>query len=348
MLRNHTGAYRTGAENDKTNVAPTTQSFPRRRESHKFMQFPAFKGMTEKMQKIPFHIISGFLGSGKTTFLKKIIENYSEKCKLGIIQNEFAPANIDGAELKKPGQNFSLLEINNGSVFCVCLLGDFVRSLEKFIDEYQPDILIIEASGLSDTTSVAEVLSSGKLGEKLFLASNWCIVDAANYSKTGLMKQRVSQQIRMADEVIINKIDLAPGKTGELTDEIKALNPYAAVRETTFCNIEFEPAKAAAPKFYFDLPDPLKRPDINSMVIKTGRKPSLESLEIFLNEWAPKSYRIKGFVNTREKKTIAVQCTFNKVETAESKAYFGPTELVALSSQFTLHEWNRAFKQITK
>ena len=106
------------------------------------------------MQKIPFHIISGFLGSGKTTLLKRIIEKYSDNAKIGIIQNEFAPANIDGVELKKSGDNFTLLEINNGSVFCVCLLGDFLRSLEKFINENTPDILVIECSGLSDTTSI--------------------------------------------------------------------------------------------------------------------------------------------------------------------------------------------------
>ena len=299
------------------------------------------------MQKIPFHIISGFLGSGKTTFLEKIIKNYSEKYKLGIIQNEFAPANIDGAILKNSEKNFDLLEINNGSVFCVCLMGDFARSLEKFISEYHPDILIIEASGLSDTTSISEVLSSGALGEKLFLAANWCIVDAPNYLKTGLMKQRVNQQIRMADEVIINKIDLAPDKTEILKNEIKKINPYSTIRETTFCNIEFEPTKTGESKFYFDLPEPMNRPEINSMVIKTGRKPSRESLENFLKEWASKSYRIKGFVNIKEKKTIAVQCTFDKIETSEITGYFDSTELVALTDRFTLREWNRSFKQIT-
>ena len=87
------------------------------------------------MPKIPFHIVSGFLGSGKTTFLKQIIDNYSDKYKLGIIQNEFASANIDGIELEASGKSFKLLRINKGSVFCVCLLGDFARSLEKFIDE---------------------------------------------------------------------------------------------------------------------------------------------------------------------------------------------------------------------
>lgn len=282
----------------------------------------------------------------KSNFLNKIINDYSEKYKLGIIQNEFAPANIDGAILKKSEKNFDLLEINNGSVFCVCLLGDFVRSLEKFINNYHPDILIIEASGVSDTTSISEVLSSGSLGEKLFLASNWCVVDAPNYAKTGLMKQRVNQQIRMADEVIINKIDLAPEKTDELGKEIQLMNPYATIRKTTFCAIDFEPLKTAGNKFYFNLPKPMNRPEINSMVLKTGRKPEKEALESFLKEWAPKSYRIKGFVNTKDKKTLAVQCSFDSVDLKETKTWPGPTELIALTDEFTLHEWNKAFRKI--
>ena len=298
------------------------------------------------MQKIPFHIISGFLGSGKTTFLNKIIENYSDKYKLGIIQNEFAPANIDGTILKKSEKNFDLLEINNGSVFCVCLMGDFVRSLEKFIDKYHPDILIIEASGLSDTTSISEVLSSGLLGEKLFLASNWCVVDAPNYAKTGLMKQRVNQQIRMADEVIINKTDLASEKTGVLEEEIRQINPYAHISNTCFCDIEFEPLKTAGTKFFFNLPKPMSRPEINSMVLKTGRKPGRSSLENFLKEWAPKAYRIKGFVNTKDKKTLAVQCIFDTVELTETEFWPGITELIALTDKFTLREWNNSFRKI--
>ncbi len=298
------------------------------------------------MNKIPFHIISGFLGSGKTTFLKRIIEKYAGEYKIGIIQNEFAPANIDGAELRKSGKDFNLLEINNGSVFCVCLLGDFVRSLEKFIDEYQPDILIIEASGLSDTTSIAEVISAGSLAGKIYLASNWCVVDAQNFAKTGLMKQRVFHQIRMADVVVINKTDLVETGIDSIRAEIKKNNPFAKIRETTFCDIDFELGNSAVNKFYFGEIKSLSRPSVNSMVIKSGRKLSRISLEFFLNDWAPKAYRIKGFVNLKEGKTAAVQCTFNTVEIVEIANDFHPTELIAISDQFTLREWNRAFKEL--
>lgn len=298
------------------------------------------------MSKIPFHIISGFLGSGKTTFLKRIIDTYSSEFKIGIIQNEFAPANIDGAELKKSGKDFNLLEINNGSVFCVCLLGDFVRSLEKFIDEVQPEILIIEASGLSDTTSIAEVVSAGLLTEKIYLASNWCVVDSQNFAKVGLMKQRVFHQLRMADVVVINKTDLIDTGTESIRAEIIKVNPFAEIKETSFCNINFELRNSAVNKFYFGELKTMPRPDVNSMVIKTGRKVSRSSLELFLAVWAPKAYRIKGFVNLKEGKTAAVQCTFDSIEIIEIANDFHPTELIAISDQFYLREWNQAFKEL--
>ena len=298
------------------------------------------------MQKIPFHIISGFLGSGKTTFLKRIIELYSDKKKIGIIQNEFAPSNIDGVELKKTNQDFHLLEINNGSVFCVCLLGNFTRSLEKFIDKCQPDIVIIEASGLSDTTSISEVISSGSLAEKIYLASNWCIVDAQNFAKVGLMKQRVSHQLRMADVVVVNKIDLIKNGIEQLELEIRKINPFAEIKRATFCDIDFELGVSSINKFYFGEVRTMARPDINSMVIKSAKQISQESLKTFLDYWSSKAYRIKGFVKLKDNRTVAIQCTFDTVDIIDVENNFHPTELVALTDQFTLREWNRAFKEL--
>ena len=295
--------------------------------------------------KIPFHIISGFLGSGKTTFLKKIIADHSSNLKIGIIQNEFAPASIDGAILKNTGNEFSLLEMNNGSVFCVCLLGDFVRSLTKFIDDFHPEILIIEASGLSDTTAVAEIISAGPLAEKIYLASNWCIVDALNFQKTGMMKQRVKHQIRMADIIIINKTDLVGNGLETVKSEIIKINPFARISETSYCNIGFEMDSQPVGKFYLSNTESLNRPEIHSMVIKTGRKITGTSLQSFLNEWAPKAYRIKGFANLAENRTVAVQCSFGSVEISDVENSFHPTELVALTDQFTLSEWNKSFRE---
>lgn len=98
------------------------------------------------MAKIPFYLVTGFLGSGKTTLLKRYLDKYSDEKKIAVIQNEFAEINVDSRELRKTGKSFELLEMNNGSVFCVCLLGDFVSSLSDFILQHHPDMIVLEAS----------------------------------------------------------------------------------------------------------------------------------------------------------------------------------------------------------
>jgi hypothetical protein len=90
----------------------------------------------------------------------------------------------------------------------------------------------------------------------------------------------------------------------------------------------------------------LPRPDINSMVIKTTRKISHDSLVAFLNYWAPKSFRIKGFVNLTDNTVCAVQCVFDEIQIQPVDPGFFPTELVALTDSFTLREWNKAYRQL--
>ncbi len=297
------------------------------------------------MQKIPLYILSGFLGSGKTTLLKRIIEKYSPLNKIGVIQNEFAPVNIDGKELKATGKNFDLLEVNNGSVFCACLLGDFVQSLAAFIQECDPGMLVMEASGLSDTTSLAEMLTAPVLQDHLFLASNICIVDAFNFFKTGRIHQRLSHQIRMADQILINKTDLAGDSVPLLKESISKINPFAAVTETTYCAIDNELGLNPVPKYYFESVSPMDRPAIHSMVIKSAKKMGFIELENFLKKWGQMAFRIKGFVNLTNGTTMAVQCVYDQIETRRVENIHGPTELIAITDQFTLHEWNQSFRE---
>jgi G3E family GTPase len=297
------------------------------------------------MQKIPFYIISGFLGSGKTTFLKKIIEKFAPFKRIGVIQNEFAPIGIDSKELLATKKNFNLLEVNNGSVFCVCLLGDFIHSLSEFIGKYNPELLIMEASGLSDTTSISELLTASKLSDKIFLGVNWCIIDAPNFRKTGNIQLRLVHQIRMSDQILINKTDLAGDLIPALKEDIKKINPFASISETTYCDIDPELDVNPVPKYYLNKVEPMARPEINSMVIKSGKKLDLIALKQFLEEWSTMAYRIKGYVNLTDGTTVAVQCIFDQIKTFPADFFLGPTELIALSDQFTLHEWNKSFKE---
>ena len=181
------------------------------------------------MPKIPIYLVTGFLGSGKTTFLREVINYFSDKQRIAVVQNEFAPANFDGGELKRQtSNNFDLLEINNGSVFCVCLLSGFIESLEKFVLQYSPDIILLEASGLSDPIAVGQIFSAPELRDNMYLKGTIAIVDAHNFGKFDKLLPRIKHQIMIADTIIINKTDLNVNYTNILPN-IREISPFGKI-----------------------------------------------------------------------------------------------------------------------
>ena len=284
------------------------------------------------MAKIPFYLVTGFLGSGKTTLLKRYLDKYSEEKKIAIIQNEFAEVNLDSRELRKTGKSFELLEMNNGSVFCVCLLGDFVSSLSDFILQHHPDLVVLEASGLSDPISISQVLTSPKLKNLLWLAHVYTIADALNFQKTLDRVGRNAHQIRVADTVILNKCDLVNGSPDEAEKRIKSLNPFARIIKTSYCGIDFEPDITFSPPVSLMIDsskEPAGRPDVESQVIKTTKHISTANLRLLINKWCQSAYRIKGYVQTDDG-AVAIQTSFDQVELLPAPDYNDPTEVINL------------------
>jgi len=268
------------------------------------------------MKKIPFYLVTGFLGSGKTTLIKKIIERYADSKKIAIIQNEYADVNIDSRELKQTGKSFELLEMNNGSVFCVCLLGSFIHSLADFIHQHQPDLIILEASGLSDPITISQIISSSALRNMIWLAHSYIIVDALNFQKTIERVGRNTQQIRVADTIVMNKCDLAVESLSEIRRKLLIINPFAKIVETSFCKIELSEESA----FHFPVSimgngqkDSSGRPDIGSVVIKCTKAVSSENLDYFIRKYSLITYRMKGYINTVNG-PMAVQASFEHIE----------------------------------
>jgi G3E family GTPase len=93
---------------------------------------------------------------------------------------------------------------------------------------------------------------------------------------------------------------------------------------------------------------PLPRPEVSSLVIKTTRKIDESHLSGFLNEWAPLSYRIKGFVQLSNGSTVAVHATPGQSEIRQAAYWSGPTELMAITDCYTLREWNRSFREFAE
>lgn len=284
------------------------------------------------MSSIPLQLVTGFLGSGKTTFLKHYLEKFSGSAKIGIIQNEFSEVNVDGQELKQNYSGFELLEVNNGSVFCVCLLGSFVDSLAAFIDQVQPDELILEASGMSDPLSIGQILQSPALKNKVYLDRVWCLVDALNFSKITALQTRVMHQIRMADTVLINKTDLIGDGIDGMVEKIKKINPFAEIEPTSFARIEFIRHKPVMKFFSPGEKAENGRPDLESQVIKSARKISPENLTAFMNLTEKGCIRSKGYVNLNTGEKVFVQGSFGLHTIQKVDVFSAPTELVIIGN----------------
>lgn len=281
---------------------------------------------------IPLQLVTGFLGSGKTTFLKNYLANFAGERKIGVIQNEFSDSNIDGQELRQTQSGFELLEVNNGSVFCVCLLGSFVESLAAFVDQHQPDELIMEASGMSDPLSVGQIFQSSALKSRVYLDRVWCLVDARNFGKMAGLQTRVVHQIRIADSIVVNKTDLAGSSRNDLVLQVKKLNPFAEILPTTFANVDFTTGKKVMKFFPANEQAENGRPNLESVVIKTSRLISSENLECFLKICISVCIRSKGYINMLSGEKLFLQGSFDDYSLVTADYFQAPTEIVLIGN----------------
>lgn len=298
------------------------------------------------MSAIPLQLVTGFLGSGKTTFLKNYLEEFSGGRKIGIIQNEFSEVNIDSFELQQGNADFQILEVNNGSVFCVCLLGSFIGSLAAFIDQYQPDELILEASGMSDPLSIGQLFQSPLLKNKVYLDHVWCLVDALNFDRISTLQTRVNHQVRIADTILVNKSDLAVAKTDTVIQRIKYLNPFAAVISTSFARIDFGQRKPVMKFFPSGEKAENGRPDIESLVIKSNRPISPEKLDEFLKLIHTECIRSKGFINLTSGSKVFLQGTFDQFALQGVETFAAPTEFVVIGSFSEEQSYQKLFENL--
>lgn len=181
-------------------------------------------------------IISGFLGAGKTTFIKELIEKVFAGEKLVLIENEFGEIGIDGGFLQEAG--ITINEINGGCVCCT-LQGDFHDALEKVENTYHPDHIIIEPSGVG---KLSDILSIVKSVEGLELNSYSAVVDAKRckiYHKN--FKEFFDDQISTACCVILSRTQLVnEEKLNEDVSIIRELNPDVRIITTPWDDLNGE------------------------------------------------------------------------------------------------------------
>ena len=178
-------------------------------------------------------IFSGFLGAGKTTLIRKLISEGYKNEKLVLIENEFGEIAIDGGFLKDAG--VEITEMNSGCICCT-LVGDFTKALKKVMDEYAPDRIIIEPSGvgkLSDVAAAVGRVEGAQIGAKVTVVdAGKCRMYMRNFGEF------FNDQVANADLIVLSRTDSASDeKVMAAVEMLRTLNAEAGLITTPWTMI---------------------------------------------------------------------------------------------------------------
>lgn len=254
-------------------------------------------------QPIQLYIITGFLGSGKTTFLKNLL-HYHDREKTGVIMNEFGEISIDGQILRDTAGE--IVEINNGSIFCSCLQGSFLQSLIDF-SQFPIRALFVECSGLSDPSNLRQLLevANKKSGSKYQYCGNICLVDSQYFPKLVSTLPVLEKQVKYSHLIVLNKTDLISEEDQEsLAQHLKEINDRAMIVPTSHSQVPpglLEPG-ILSEDMVLDSGETCNTPEsrLKTITLQADGLHQKESLIQFLKILQENVFRAKGFFHLKE------------------------------------------------
>lgn len=254
--------------------------------------------------KMPVTIITGALGSGKTTFVNSIL-TADHGLRVGIIVNEFGEVGIDSELIVSSKEN--MIELANGCVCCT-VRGDLVEATKDLIATKKIDYLLVETSGLAEVIPVAMAFTVGDLEERCELDSIICVIDAENYYDNARRHLSALEQLQASDIVLLNKVDLVKKEQiEEIKADIKKKLPSATIIETVKASA---PLKMLLGVGKFDIEktktwevaeDEHAHEHAESCVARTGPIDS-DKVQEFLENLPDTIYRAKGILCMKESK----------------------------------------------
>lgn len=277
-------------------------------------------------------LLSGFLGAGKTTFLKSAIQHLSNR-KLGVIMNEFGRVSIDGPILDT--DEITLIELNRGSIFCSCLKLSFVRALNEMAN-YDLDYLFVESSGLADPSNIAEILEVVELEnpDAFDYSGTICIVDALHFIEQIDEVITLKRQIECADVAIINKVDCVENSAvQEIETVILSIQPDIKVLHSTYFNLDFGFIETGFEQVFIpELRESYNTEENKPKTILISFDAIIDKTKLtrFLNIVSESAFRIKGFVESDEGH-LQVDVVGRKIDYLKSENKFKASTLVILS-----------------
>jgi G3E family GTPase len=270
--------------------------------------------MEEERTMTKLYLVTGFLGAGKSTFIKNFIRLFAGQ-KTQLIINDFGREGVDGTLLAELGAELD--EIAGGSVFCSCRIDEFERALQRFVKE-DSDVVIVEASGLSNPTGVRKLLAQTDRFPGISYEGAICLVDAIRFPKVYATAQNAVKQLASSDIALINKVDKAtPAQLAATRDIIVGQRPDIPIAETSFGAIDFDVLDVLAKHQHDDGMEAPMTADLTSRVLYLQLADGVPraTLEHIIETFLDQTYRVKGFVNTVEGVMI-VNCvgTYSSIE----------------------------------
>ncbi|BDB01401.1 GTP-binding protein [Clostridium botulinum] len=278
---------------------------------------------------IKVNLISGFLGAGKTTLIKKVLENVKEE-KIIIIENEFGEVAIDGDLIKKDG--FDVFELRSGCICCM-MKQDFEDSLQKVIKEYKPDRIIIEPTGISSLSQLLDILEKDDFKDEININSVITVVDGISYlEEKDAFGEFYMDQIKNAKTLIVSKTQIVDKSTlKEVKESLREFN-----KKATIITLPFEEFNKEYILNFLDedLSGDIEREHIEVMIstedgfeslgIKTNKIFEIKEINEIVSKLFTGKYgnviRIKGFLKEKEE-IIQINCTkkLHNIETVKGR-----------------------------
>lgn len=253
--------------------------------------------------KTKLYVLTGFLGSGKTTILLKLLEKLEGK-KVGVIQNEFGKLSIDGTILRN--DNIQMVEINRGSIFCSCLKLSFVQALAD-MTKHKFDYLFVESSGLGDPSNVEEILEAAKaISEDQYdFAGVVCFVDSVNFFNQLGDLETVYRQLKHCHLAVLTKVDLVNEDIiTKIKEKIREINPACRIDLSSNGSLNLGFLNEDLMKYkWVEGEETTNSEELKPKTLSLNFDGAVEKekLELFLREIETELYRAKGFFNLANK-----------------------------------------------
>lgn len=273
------------------------------------------------MEKIKLYAFTGFLGSGKTTVLKKLLNNL-DGYKVGVLQNEFGKIGIDGEILKK-NSNLEMVEINKGSIFCSCLKLSFVEALVE-LSKKDLDYLFVESSGLADPSNIKEIINATSVatGDVYEFEGAICLVDGLHFSEQIKDLETVERQLKHCNVAVVSKIDLIDdNRYAELVKEIRNVNPVCQIIKSINGNLDLDLLDEDLKSYdWAEAEDSTNTTENKPKTLFIKQEGSIDGRKFheFLESIKSSCYRMKGF--------FCIDGKWNQVDVVGSRIDYLPCE----------------------